>query len=50
MWEELSFYEGKNLQQLDDAGVDDLLDLLEKVFPEYSQSSSITDPYYIWRV
>jgi hypothetical protein len=50
MWKELSPYEGKNLQQLDDAGVDNLLDLLEKFFPEYSQSSSISDPYYIWRI
>jgi hypothetical protein len=50
MWKELSTYEGKNLQQLDDAGVDNLVYLLEKFFPEYTQSSSITDPYYIWRV
>ena len=50
MWKELSAYEGNDLQQLDDVGVDNLLDLLEKLFPEYSQSSSITDPYYIWKV
>jgi hypothetical protein len=36
MWTELSAYEGKNLQQLDDGGVDDLLKLLDKFFPEYS--------------
>jgi hypothetical protein len=50
MWKELSAYEGKDLQLLDDEGVDKLFDLLEKLFPEYSQSSSFTDPYYIWRV
>ena len=50
MWKELSAYEGKNLHQLNDAGVDNLLDFLEKFFPEYNRSSSITDPYYIWRV
>jgi len=50
MWKELSAYEGENLQQLDELSVDNLLDLLERFFPEYSQSSSITDPYYVWRV
>ena len=50
MWKELSAYEGKDLQQLDVAGVDNLFDLLKKLFPEYSQLSSITDPYFIWRV
>jgi hypothetical protein len=50
MWSELTAYEGKDLQQLDDVAVDNLLELLEKLFPEYSQLSSITDPYYVWKV
>ena len=50
MWKELSAYEGKNLQLNDDADMENLFVLLGKLFPEYGESSPITDPYYIWRI
>jgi hypothetical protein len=50
MWNELSRYEGRDLRNLDDADNDKLFDLLEKLFPKYCETSSITDPYYVWTV
>src|SRR5213593_1234568 len=50
MWKELLPYEGRDLRELDGAGIDRLLNSLNQLFPEYVEASSLASPSYLWRI
>src|SRR5262245_14536438 len=49
MFQQLTFYENRDLRDLDEGDSEVLMSLLEKFFPEYIESSSIISPFYVWR-